>query len=99
MMLASFMLWLISKKPRHGYEIIGLLNKEVCYGTVGAGYVYPLLSDLAKNGLIKSKSIAHGKRMKKHYTITREGKKRLSEMRKAFFSCGLRAQFIREMVR
>ena len=98
MMMVSFMLWLISKKPRHGYEIIGILNKEVCYGKVGAGHVYPILQELAEQGLIKSKEVAHGKRMRKHYAITPQGGRHLLEIKNAFFASGMRAQFIREMI-
>jgi len=98
MVMMSFMLWLISKKPRHGYEIIGILNKEVCYGQVGAGHVYPILQELAQEGLIKAKEVAHGKRLRKHYTITASGEKRLLDIKKAFFASGMRTQFMKEMI-
>lgn len=98
LMMASFILWMISKKPRNGYELIRLINKEICYTTVGAGFVYPLLASLTSEGLIKVKAVSQGKRLSKDYTLTEKGKKRLKEFKKQFFRSGLRAEFIREMI-
>jgi len=98
MMLVSFLLWLISKKPRHGYDLIHILQKEVCYLKVGAGHIYPVLAELSFHGLIKARASAQGKRIKKLYSITPVGRRLLAGIRKRFFHGGMRAQFFKEMV-
>lgn len=59
-------LWLISKKPLHGYELMEKLKLK-------QGTIYPLFHSLEKNKLIKPSRI--GK--KKEYQITISGKKLL----------------------
>lgn len=69
-LLQLYALWLIDKKPRHGYELMNDLKpkeKKVTQGTI-----YPLLRSLESDGLIRSKK--EGKRGKKMYTVTKKGK-------------------------
>ncbi len=63
---------LLRKKPMHGYELIGEL--EGCLSrSISASQVYPFLSVLQKNRLIRLKN--SGKRDKKQYELTAEGHK------------------------
>jgi DNA-binding PadR family transcriptional regulator len=97
-MLAVFLLWLIAKKPTHGYEIIQVLRKEHDTMKIGPAHIYPLLAGLSDRGLIRAKPVACGKRIKKLYSVTSLGRKKLLETRKQHFRLGLRAQFLREML-
>jgi PadR family transcriptional regulator, regulatory protein PadR len=97
-MMSAFLLWFISKKPTHGYEIIRLLQKEHDPMRVGPAHVYPLLAEMSRRGLIKVKRVASGKRIKKLYSVTSLGRKALVKMKKAHFRNSLRAQFLREML-
>ena len=69
------LLILLSKKPRHGYEMM----KEVEDRTEGfwrptAGGVYPILQSLEKAGYIKGEWGVQ-KRKRKIYSITEEGRR------------------------
>lgn len=64
---------MLTKKPMHGYEMMKELGKRFSKN-VGPGFIYPLLSDMEKKGLIESKIIPEGKREKKVYSLTDEGK-------------------------
>ena len=97
-MTAAFLLWLISKKPSCGYEIIRILRKEHGSDKVGPAHIYPVLADMSRRGLIRAKKVASGKRIKKLYSMTPLGRKRLLEMKRAHFGDGLRARFLREML-
>jgi len=68
-------LWAISKKPRHGYELM----KELAIGKkkMTQGTIYPLLRSLEKEGLIKVGK--KEKREKQVYTLTKKGERILKE--------------------
>ncbi len=97
-MMSAFLLWLISKKPTHGYEIIRLLRREHDSVKIGPAHVYPVLAELSRRNLIKVERVASGKRIKKLYSVSQLGRKMLLKMKKAHFRNGLRAQFLREML-
>lgn len=80
----TMILWLISKKRQHGYEIMTKLHESFPYGNKmpSASTIYPVLHDLEKNGLIKGSWEHHGKRKVKYYEITNEGKKVLFRLKK-----------------
>lgn len=90
-----FLLWLISKRKLHGYQIIKLLEKEGIR-SMGASRLYPLLNNMLHNGWISQIETKTGKRTRKIYVITNEGKKVLNEGKKLFR--GLLGQFVREML-
>lgn len=96
--MSTFLLWLISKKPTHGYEMIRLLRREHDTMKIGPAHIYPILAEMSRRGLIKVRKVASGKRIKKLYSVTPLGRKKLLEMKKAHFGEGLRAQFLREML-
>ena len=64
-------LYLLSTGPKHGYELMKELEDKLGR-RISASNVYPFLEILVKNGLIKIKKI--GKREKKVYSLTPEGK-------------------------
>ena len=68
---------LIAEKPRHGYEIIKVIE-EMMGGAYSPspGTVYPALSMLDDEGYV---TVATGENGKKLYTITAEGKAYLDE--------------------
>ena len=80
----TMILWLISKKRQHGYEIMTKLHESAPYDNKmpSASKIYPVLHDLEKNGLIKGSWEHQGKRKVKYYEITDEGKQLLSRFRK-----------------
>jgi len=78
-------LWLISKKRQHGYEIMTQLHEASPFSNKkmpSSSMVYPVLHSLEKKGLIKGTWEHHGKRKVKYYEITREGEESLDRIRK-----------------
>ena len=69
-------LYLLATKPKHGYDLMKELEEKLGR-RISASNVYPFLSNLRKNKLIKYKV---GKRDKKTYYMTPEGKKFTKEM-------------------
>ncbi len=76
-------LWLISKKRQHGYEIMtqihaaSLIDKKM----PSASLIYPVLHKLEEEGLISGTWEYQGKRKIKFYEITEEGDGSLNRMR------------------
>jgi len=79
----TMILWLISQKKQHGYEIMTKLHQSSPYENKmpSASKIYPVLHDLEKNGLIKGFWENHGKRKVKYYEITPEGEETLSRFK------------------
>lgn len=77
-------LWLISKKRQHGYEIMTQLHEATSFtGKMpSASMIYPVLHTLEKKGLINGSWEYHGKRRVKYYEITTEGKESLERIKK-----------------
>jgi DNA-binding PadR family transcriptional regulator len=65
-------LWLVGRKPMHGYEIMRQLN-EIKTTKVEQGTLYPTLQRLEENDLITVKEV--GRRGKKIYELTETGRK------------------------
>ena len=63
---------LLIKKEMHGYDLIKELQK-CTEQKISASHVYPFLQELEKNSLISQSN--SGKRSKKYYKLTKEGKK------------------------
>ena len=70
-MLKFYTLCLLANEPKHGYDLIQEL-KEKLERKISASNVYPFLNTLRKNRLIKFDKV--GKRDKKTYYLTQEGK-------------------------
>ena len=65
----------LSRKPRHGYEIM----KEIKERTAGfwrptAGGIYPILQNLEESGYVEGEWDAHQRRKRKTYRITDIGR-------------------------
>jgi DNA-binding PadR family transcriptional regulator len=77
-------LWLISKKPQHGYEIMTQLHEAspLSKKMPSASMIYPVLHSLERKGLIKGTWEHQGKRKVKYYEITTEGKESLDRIKK-----------------
>jgi len=69
---------LIAEQPRHGYELIKLIEEKTsgCYSP-SPGVVYPTLTFLEEAGYVTAESEG----AKKRYTITEEGRAYLKENR------------------
>jgi DNA-binding PadR family transcriptional regulator len=69
---------LIAEQPRHGYELIKLIEEKTsgCYSP-SPGVVYPTLTFLEEAGYVTSESDG----AKKRYTITEEGRAYLDQNR------------------
>ena len=76
-MVKFYTLCLLANEPKHGYDLIQEL-KEKLERKISASNVYPFLNTLRKNKLIKFDKI--GKRDKKTYYLTQEGKKFTTHM-------------------
>ena len=72
-----YTLCLLANEPKHGYDLIQEL-KEKLERKISASNVYPFLNTLRKNKLIKFDKV--GKRDKKTYYLTQEGKKFTKQM-------------------
>ena len=70
-MVKFYTLCLLTNEPKHGYDLIQEL-KEKLERKISASNVYPFLNTLRKNKLIKFDKV--GKRDKKTYYLTNEGK-------------------------
>jgi DNA-binding PadR family transcriptional regulator len=71
-----FLLVLLSKKPRYGYELRKLVRDEFGFWS-GNVTAYRVLYALESAGLVKSEAGAR----RKYYTITDKGKKELGHAR------------------
>ena len=66
--------------PRYGFEIIRHLEESTDL-VVNEGTVYPLLTRLARQGLLTTEWVADlGPHPRKYYRLTREGRERLNSM-------------------
>ena len=76
-------LWLISKKRQHGYDIMTQLHaaSPLDAKMPSASVIYPVLHKLEKNGLINGTWEHHGKRKVKYYEITKDGEESLNRIR------------------
>lgn len=71
-MLKFYTMCLLATGPKHGYDLIKDLEEKL-ERRISASNVYPFLDSLRKNRLIKFDKV--GKRQKKTYYLTAEGKK------------------------
>ncbi|MEW6749259.1 MAG: PadR family transcriptional regulator [Candidatus Micrarchaeota archaeon] len=96
--LSVFLLWLISGKSMHGYDIIKTMRSDPVIVPIAASKVYPLLAGLSRKGLVAHKTIMHGKRAKKLYHVTPKGKEVLSKAKACMRRSPLMMRFVKEML-
>jgi len=76
-------LWLLSRKPRHGYELI-VEFKRLTGRKLKPSIVYPFLHRLEMEGFAQSQLLVKGKRKIRHYTLTKNGEELLRKVRETF---------------
>lgn len=76
-------LWLLSRKPRHGYELI-VEFKRLTGRRLKPSIVYPFLHRLEREGFASSQWLVKGKRKIKHYTLTKNGEELFKKVRETF---------------
>ena len=76
-MVKFYTLCLLATNPKHGYDLIKELEEKLGR-KISASNMYPFLNILRKNRLIKFDKV--GKRDKKTYYLTPEGKKFTKQM-------------------
>lgn len=75
------LLKLLEEKDMYGYEMIeALASRSDHTFDLKAGTLYPLLHDLEKQGALESYDAeAGGKRMRRYYSLTKEGRRLLAQ--------------------
>lgn len=97
-MFSTFLLWYISKHKTYGYELMKKLEGEEGFRITGPGQLYPLLKEMTRNGLISQRRELQGRRARKMYSITADGKDALREAKRCMRENPLKRQFLLEMV-
>ena len=88
-LLVHFILYKISQKPYHGYELLQEIEEKTNGAwRPGPGSIYPMLKRLVSKGYIKSESSKKSKTAQTVYDITLKGKVHLQEIRKVFANAG-----------
>jgi len=93
-----FLLWLISKKEMHGYEVIKTLRSDNTLPSVAVSKIYPLLGELCRKGFISQRKVMQGKRARKAYRLTAKGRDALRKAKEHIRSSHLMLQFTKEMI-
>lgn len=96
---AIFLLWMISKKEQHGYEMLKTLKEDAHLPSITASKIYPLLKYLLGKGLITQKKVMHGKRAKKVYSITAKGKEVLKKAKEHVKKSPLVRQYAEDLLK
>ena len=77
---AMLILKLLSEKDMYGYEMIEVLReRSQNVFELKAGTLYPLLHNLEEKGLLTVYEKEAGNKVRKYYSITKQGKKILDE--------------------
>jgi len=83
---SMLLLKLIEEEDMYGYQMIDTLaRRSDDTFSLKAGTLYPLLKSLEQKGYLNSyEKSADSKRIRKYYSITKEGRKQLQEKREAW---------------
>lgn len=92
-----FLLWMISKREQHGYEIIKTIREDPILPNFAASKIYPLLKSLSRSGLISQKKVMQGKRARKVYYITDKGKEILKKAKGYIRKSPLMLAYVEDM--
>ncbi len=98
-LFTTFLLWMISKKEMHGYEIIKSMQSDGGFPAVTASKIYPMLASLSKRGLVSQKTEMHGRRPRKLYRLTARGKETFLHAKQFVSRSKLKKGFFEDMVR
>ncbi|MFP4006071.1 MAG: helix-turn-helix transcriptional regulator [Candidatus Hadarchaeia archaeon] len=80
-----YTLALLSQKPRHGYEIMKVVEERIGKKP-STGQIYPLLEEFENEGIVKSVEEKVDGRVRKVYKITAKGEQTFSEVLKKFYN-------------
>jgi PadR family transcriptional regulator PadR len=80
-----YILLVLNERPIHGYGIISKYLRRT-RRTLSAGTLYPFLQELEKQGLVTCEDKPVGKRPRRIYCFTRQGKKAVNQLLKRFAS-------------
>ncbi len=94
-----FLLWMISRKEQHGYEMIQTIRKDGAIPSFAASKIYPILRELHRKGLISQKKIMQGKRARKVYQVTKKGKGVLAKARQYIKKSPLMMAYAEDMLK
>lgn len=73
--MTMLLLRLLAEKDMYGYEMIDTLRRKSCnVFELKAGTLYPLLHGLEEKGLLRVYGQEHGGKIRKYYSITKEGR-------------------------
>ena len=73
--MTMMLLRLLEEKDMYGYEMIDTLRKKSCnVFELKAGTLYPLLHGLEEKGLLRVYEQECGGKLRKYYSITKEGR-------------------------
>ena len=76
-------LWLLSVKPRHGYEIIKEI-KRLTGVSLNPGVVYLFLHRLEEEGLALSRRVTEKNKARRCYFLTAKGKRLFNRLKSLF---------------
>lgn len=76
-------LWRLSKKSSHGYELIKEV-KQLTGKKMKSSTLYPLLHLLEREGFIVCEHVKKGQKDLKSYSLTEKGRDLLTKMREFF---------------
>lgn len=84
--MAMLVLALLEDRDRHGYDIARLIEERSDSALqFHAASLYPLLYRMERKGLVEGRWVEKaGERRRRYYRITREGRKELGALRKAW---------------
>lgn len=97
-LLRHYILFKISQKPIHGYEVIqDIDSKTEGAWKPGAGSLYPILKKFVSDGLIKTEPGQSDEATRRVYQITQKGQEELVKSKEMFVSFQQRWGFMRKL--
>jgi DNA-binding PadR family transcriptional regulator len=97
-LLLHYILYKISQKPSHGYELLQEIEEKTEGAwRPGAGSIYPMLKKLVAQGYIKAESPKKLHTFQRVYHITPEGKLHVAKTKEMFSNAGHRWSLMRKI--
>ncbi len=94
-----FLLWLLSKREMHGYDVIKTIRSDPLMGKIAASRIYPVLARLTNKRMVAQKTLLQGRRARKLYRLTPRGREALRTAKWKLKSSRLIVGFMEEMLR
>ncbi len=80
-----YILLVLQEGPNHGYSIMSKYRQRTGK-TLSAGTLYPFVQQLEEQGIVTSEDKPVGKRPRRIYCLTRQGRKAVNQLLKRFAS-------------